>query len=221
MSRSLWGGSVNQGRSQAVCNLSVLAGVALSSSAWVAHCSIIHQADDWLWQDADPGGVCACVCVSWERGTHYKTRGREEVSGACVEIAKMFSQHSDSECMTASVFISLYKLHFIFCVWPLIQRSDFGCASHPPGCVLQSAADLTHLLLPKIHHRQMDPAVLAHTHFPRRIQNRQRKGCYGWRRLLATAAFRCFPLDFFEFLVLFVGWCAISWHLQTKGLIVR
>lgn len=42
--------------------------VALSSSAWVAHCSIIHETDDWLWQDAEPGGVCVClVCIVTER----------------------------------------------------------------------------------------------------------------------------------------------------------
>lgn len=47
--------------------------VALSSSVWVAHCSIIHQTDDWLWQDAEPGGVCVLsVCVVRERETDYK-----------------------------------------------------------------------------------------------------------------------------------------------------
>lgn len=39
--------------------------VALSSAAWVAlSYSIIHQTDEWLWQDAQPGGVCISVCVS-------------------------------------------------------------------------------------------------------------------------------------------------------------
>lgn len=33
--------------------------VALSYPAWVAHCSIIYQTDDWLWQNGEPGGVCA------------------------------------------------------------------------------------------------------------------------------------------------------------------
>lgn len=37
--------------------------VALSSSAWVACCYIIHETDDWPWQDAKPGGVCLCVCL--------------------------------------------------------------------------------------------------------------------------------------------------------------
>ena len=42
--------------------------VALSSSVWVAHCSIIHQIDDWLWQDAEPGGVRVCLkSVCWGR----------------------------------------------------------------------------------------------------------------------------------------------------------
>lgn len=40
-----------------------------------------------------------------------------------------------------------------------------GFARGLPGRVLQSAADLAHLLFPEIHHRQMDPAVLAHAHF--------------------------------------------------------
>lgn len=36
---------------------------------------------------------------------------------------------------------------------------------HPPGCVLQSAADFIYLLFSEIHHCQMDTAILAHTHF--------------------------------------------------------
>lgn len=82
---------MNQGRSQAVCNLSVLAGVALSSSAWVAHCSIIHQADDWLWQDADPGGVCACVCVVRERDTLQNKRKRRGFWCMCGNSKNVFT----------------------------------------------------------------------------------------------------------------------------------
>lgn len=63
-------------------------------------------------------------------------------------------------------FVSLHKSQVTFCVWPLIQRSDLGCGLNPPGRVLQGAADFAHLLLPKIHHCQMDPAVLTHTDFP-------------------------------------------------------
>lgn len=72
----------------------------------------------------------------------------------------------------------------MFYVWPLIQRSDFGSASNPPGRVLQSAADLAHLLLPEIHHGQMDPDVLPHTHFPVRTHEHTEEGTL-WMKVLS------------------------------------
>ncbi len=96
--------------------------------------------------------VCfLCVCVRRRQILKYE----ERVSGVCVET----------------------KFHSISCVWPLIQRSDLGFGFNPPGHVLQSAAGLVYLLFPKIHHRQMDMAVLTHTDFPVHTQMDINKGC--------------------------------------------
>lgn len=107
------------------------------------------------------------VCVVRDRLQNMKKRGFWCMLGK----KNVFTvSASESGSMTAAEFISLHKLHFTFCVWPLILRSDVGCGSNPPGCVLQSAADFVHLLFPKIDHCQMDPAVLTHTDFPVRTQ---------------------------------------------------
>lgn len=88
--------------------------VALSSSVWVAHCSIIHQTDDWPWQDAEPGGVCVCVfCVCRERQIAKTWRGG--FSGVCVE--KIFSQR-----LLLRAGLRQRSFHHINC----IQHSAFG-----------------------------------------------------------------------------------------------
>lgn len=71
----------------------------------------------------------------------------------------------------AGTRLGLRSLHYVNCIsysvlGIIIQRPLLGSTSNPPGCVLQSALDFAHLLFPKIHHRQMDPAVLMHADFP-------------------------------------------------------
>lgn len=73
---------------------------------------------------------------------------------------------SESGCTTVAALISFHKLLSVLNAWPLLQRSDLGGSSNPPGRILQSAANFAHLLFPKIHHCQMDPAILTHTGFP-------------------------------------------------------
>lgn len=115
--------------------------------------------------------VCVVVCVLRQRETYYNMQIKK-VSCECAEMCENI--FTASKCVTVALFVSLYKLQSIFCIWPPIQRPELGCGSNPPGCILQCAADFAHLLFPKIHHCQMDPAVLMHTDFPVRTQKTHR-----------------------------------------------
>lgn len=141
---------MSQGWSQACCNLSVLAG---SSQRLSVGGTLLHYSSDrWLAvAAAEPEGVCVWVFFFVRRG-RWITKHEEERFLLCVLIC-------------VKVLISWHKLHSrVFCLWFLPR--DPGCDSNPPGRVLQSAADFAHLLFPKIHHCQMDPAVLTHTDLP-------------------------------------------------------
>lgn len=103
--------------------------------------------------------VRVCVCVVREGA---RLQNIKESGFSCVCLKNHFSVRA----LKAGARLRQGSRHDINCVRPLVQRSDLGRGSDPPGRVLQSAADLAHLLLPEIHHGQMDPAVLTHTDFP-------------------------------------------------------